>query len=293
MLYKAQINNYGLDDWVTEFHEIYGAVNKDRTLESVWLHAIEDASQLHEDLRIGEYYNALGHIADIFCWLCAFTMKARSDLGTKESLLDIVLCKYPRYCFYCQSSPCICSAILGRGIEDRAKKEQQEKDRLKRAAVARARLHQNGNEPKSLQEIIEMYRTIYDAINFRTPLEIIMAHLQEEVGEVASALNDIIDYPERRFSDEYRQKLEHEIADVVTWIVALVLKFDYLLTAGAVYQIRTGEIPDGGKLANYLEKHSLGITLSSVLWTRFQTPDGNALWCPNCKERPCNLKLFR
>ncbi len=294
MLHKAQMNAYGLDDWVAEFNEIYGGVNKDRSIESIWLHAIEHASMLHEDLRIGEYENAFGHIADLFCWLCALTTKAHSELGTKASLLDIVLCKYPRICFYCGSSPCICSALIGRGIEDPTRKAQLEEEALQRAAIKRALLHEQDDEPKSLQDVVEMFRTIYDHINFRTPIEIIMAHLQEEVGEVASVLNDFIDKPGARFSDQYRHKLEREIADVVTWLVALVLKLDYLLAAGAIYLIRTREIHNAtDKLADYLRKHSLGITLSHILWTHFQIPDGSTLWCPSCKARPCNLKLLR
>jgi NTP pyrophosphatase (non-canonical NTP hydrolase) len=293
MLQKDQINAYGLDDWVTEFNEIYGGVNERRSIDSIWLHAVEHASMLHESLRIGEYENALSHIADIFCWLCALTTKAHSELKTKESLLDIVLCKYPRICFYCGYKKCSCSVKLGRGLEIPINKQKLIKKALQRAQKKRTRLHSQGNEPKSLQEVEEMFRQIYDHINFRTPLEIIMAHLQEEVGEVASCLNNFTDKQEIIISDQHQSELEREIADVMTWLIALTLKLDYMLVGGAIYLIRTIQIPNStNTLTKYLKTRSLGITLSDILWTQFQVPDGDTLWCPSCKERPCKLKLL-
>jgi NTP pyrophosphatase (non-canonical NTP hydrolase) len=296
MLQRAKMNEYGLDNWVAEFNEIYKAANERRTLEGVWLHAVEHVGELHEDLRIGEYENVFRHTADMFCWLCAFVTKAHNELGTKSSLLDIVLTKYPRICFYCSSHHCMCSATIGRGIEDKQKKAEFEKPRERNAEIHRKALRDEGTEPKSLQEVVEMFRDIYDHINFRTPLEVIMAHLQEEVGEVATCLNSYWDRPPSTGEDKrkYNQELEFEIADIVTWTVALVLKLDYLLAAGKIYLLEAEQIPGGAEaILNCREKRSLGATLADILWRRFKMPDGDMLWCPRCEARPCRCKLLK
>jgi hypothetical protein len=112
MLVKDNIDDYGLDDWVGEFDEIYGGVNKDRSPEIIWMHAVEHASELHEDLRLGKYDNALSHIADLFCWLCGFVSSSNIIYGTNQSLLDIVISKFPRHCFYCKNNRNYSGTIL-------------------------------------------------------------------------------------------------------------------------------------------------------------------------------------
>jgi NTP pyrophosphatase (non-canonical NTP hydrolase) len=288
-MYHAQLDHYGLDDWMAEFHEIYGAVNEGRTIQDIWLHAVEHASELHEDLRIGRYATAFGHIADLFCWLCAFTTKAYHEFGTKNSLHEIVLCKYPRICFYCGGKQCFCTALIGSGIEDPEVKAEFKKTVLERAAIERKNLRDVGNEPKSLNEIAEMLNQIYDHINFRTPLEVIMSHLQEEVGEVATCLNDFKDKAKNIGPGKLQLELELEIADVMTWSLALFQKLDYLLGSGKIYldskKRRISQVTERKR------RQSLGVTFPGILWEHFQRPDGNTLWCPRCEARPCKLEL--
>jgi NTP pyrophosphatase (non-canonical NTP hydrolase) len=146
-------------------------------------------------------------------------------------------------------------------------------------------------------DVENMLRDIYDHINFRTPLENIMAHLQEEVGEIANCLNDFKDKEfQKDFSfDKNRQKLELEIADVVTWIYALLIKLDYLLASGKIYIIESeGNSEKEEKISKLKKERRFGITLQSILWKNFHAfPNENVLWCPSCKDRPCKLEIRR
>jgi NTP pyrophosphatase (non-canonical NTP hydrolase) len=125
-------------------------------------------------------------------------------------------------------------------------------------------------------------------VNYRAKIQEIMAHLQEEIGEVSSCLNDFENDEELKQDADRLFEFQHEIADVVTWIVAITLKIDYLLAAGANYLSRNNLVKDNKNLESALGKRSVGLSLPTIIWDVYKDPNDKLLWCPSCGKEICD-----
>jgi NTP pyrophosphatase (non-canonical NTP hydrolase) len=268
---------YSLDDYVREFDKVFAGINGTRSVEAVWLRAAEHGSKIHENLREGDSEKILDSIGNLMCWLCALTTKVTKDYKIKKTLNEMILSKFPHACFYCMQGKCICSQLIDRGINDITVKKQARARSLRFVTKQFNSLRRSGGTYLSVDKLVDMYMGIYDHINFRTPIEVIVAHLQEEIGEVANCINEINDSQifkkpkltrrEKQVHKKHLRELEDEIADVVTWTVALTAKLDYLLSAGAIYILRSIDPKKGKKL---LKQRSVGIQLSEIVAGRLQ-----------------------
>lgn len=294
MMRRAKFNTYGIDEWEKEFAEIYGNVDIQRKPTEMWLLLVEDSSKFAEFIRREKYAKALTALAHVFCWTCSFIWRCRSenDLGIQihKPLSRIIWDKYPARCCLCGQERCICSV---RRLELEELPEKKKKKKLEEIEedlkIARDRTE---NIPSTLDDFTTMFSNIYKGAHYAMPIEAIAFHFMEEVGEVSTCIRRLREKGKGQSLSEVgvnrlKNNLENEIADVISWTMSLLSKLDYMLGAGVTY-LRRFKTSEDAEKKELLQTASL--RLSSIVWESYQTPDGNTLYCPVCKTRPCDCK---
>lgn len=286
MIEYEKLDTYSIDDCVAAFHQIYGPLiaRTNRDAASILLHVVEHASEIQEDLRIGRFYNALDHLADAFCWTCSLVLKSADTYHTDQSYNRLILLKFPELCYHCAHGRCVCSTLVGPAIED-----PEEKLRLKHLNAAtldaaRQDLKEKGvlTAPQSMKHVTDMFAALYSHLNFTTPLEYTVAHLQEEVGEVAECINNLDDG-----HVAWKSEVELELPDLFVWTTALLMKLDYVLGSTRKYfAIAGAETPDDEDAARKMQQ-TARLTLPMVLWNRYGADTGVGLICPRCRKSRC------
>lgn len=293
MMNRGDLENYGIDDWVKEFAEIYGNVDIKRSPAEIWLLLMEDASKVAENIRTEKYADIPQSLAHVFCWICALVwrlsnrnnLRMRFDLQA-EPFSRIIWYKYPRRCSLCGQERCICS-VRRAELEDLSEEEKEKvlKSVEGNLKIARARIE---NVPKTLDEFSTMFGEIYRGAHYPSPIESIALHFMEEVGEVSSCIRALRERREKKSErteediSKEKRALKNEIADVFSWTVSLLLKLDYMLGAGSKFLKVHYEDEDTEET-----KQTVNLKLSFILWRTFQTEDGESLYCPVCGHRPC------
>src|SRR2546427_1769603 len=105
-----------MDDFVHDFYWIFGEKDKERSLLNIWMHAVEHASRLAEEIRRERYDHVQSELAGVFAWVVSFI----ANCGTKTEpvertvrlnyplLSDIIWNKYPARCPVCEVPECTC-----------------------------------------------------------------------------------------------------------------------------------------------------------------------------------------
>lgn len=182
-----------LREWQAMFGTIYGDRNSKVPFPELWLHLMEEAGQVAEDLRKEKFKRLSYDLPDVFAWLCAFANKYSVDLS------DVVWNKFPAVCPYCEREEhCICIA---------GSYPDYEPPRLNDFRL------RADKKPEKFEGWENMFRKIYGNVNRTLPYFAIGFHLMEEIGEVAKEI---------RVDD--REKCKEELADVFAWIIGMVLK---------------------------------------------------------------------
>jgi NTP pyrophosphatase (non-canonical NTP hydrolase) len=295
MMVKDNLVKYSIDDWEREFEDIYGYVDQERSPSDMWLLLMEDASKVAEALRKEAYYDALNALAHTFNWTCAFISRCRkrdNDLGMNinNSLSNIIWNKYPNLCSLCGRERCVCP-VRRQELEELTKEEKNQKLKEIEKDLDIAR-HRTEYKSKTLDGFTDMLSRIYKGAHYQLTIEAIAFHFMEEVGEVSTAIRKLRESSQMLSPEEFEKKkssltkeLEKELADVISWTMSLIHKLDYILGAGANYV--NNPITKNKKEKNEKIPQTVNLKLSEVLWTAFQTPDGNTLYCPKCENRPC------
>lgn len=307
---KANINNIPLDEFVTAVAGIYKTQDEKRLIWDVWLHAVNHAAAIGEEAR--KYKpgkKLLVDLADFSMWLFTFVGKVRGTFGsvdgrqgieestirTEVTLSDIIWNKYPRICPVCfgrrindgeatdiqliRPCDCLLYAVEARDPEQVKgyinKLRQYAKDHI-------------DDKPKSVDEWQQLFQNIYEANLRHLSLTDIAFHLLEEVGEVSNAMLRMYTYDREKFvagEPEWRQKgLENEIADVSSWLFALVNHLEVIPEIGREFQkFLWGE--DVVPLPP--------IKLSSIIWKRYGSDSLDSLYCPHkCKKPVCECPIW-
>lgn len=223
-----------LDDWVMEFNAIYAEVNASRTSADIWFHVVAQAALLHQALRLGEVEHARHRLLRIFCWLCAFvkrTSGVSETLKLEASFEQLVLERYPAWCFAYQASPCRCpNDTVGAPRHTLSASEKQV--RRQDARVRRDQLSAAQALPHTLSEFPAMFQIIYGSRVQGLPAVQTAARLQEEAGTVCRDMNALYGRRLRGLlqtpastSDE----LADDLATAFAWLLVLSTK----LTAAA------------------------------------------------------------
>ena len=165
-------------------------------------------------------------------------------------------------------------------------RDQSEKKRRTKALRAYARQIIKC-KPVSVDDWQDMFARIYKANLRHIDLSDIAFHLLEEMGEVSDAMVRIYTYSRIRplTSEEplWRQTwLEEEIADVSSWLLALVEKLDFVRETADEY--------DRWRFKDTFAARTK-IQLSRIIWTRYGSDERKCFYCPHCKETTCNCEI--
>lgn len=188
-----------LPEWQEMTSSIYGGKNhRDYTLSDMVLCLIGTYREIAKGIRTEDREEALSALPKAFLWF--LSLCSMLNLDTER----IVWAKYPGLCPYCGAVQ-YCSCIT-----------QPEKPTI---------LYRNdgGTPPHSLDEWQKMFERIYGKVNRLLPLTTIGFHLGEELAEVSTAFRF-------RDSENRRQELENELADVFAWLMALAIRYNTMLS---------------------------------------------------------------
>ena len=168
-----------------------------------------------------------------------------------------------------------------------------DKLRIKYASLTRKTIKR-----KSIKELATMFESIFINSYHVFSVQTIAFHLLEEVGEVTQALKDRYTYDNKRepFTPELqikrKLKLEEEIADVFSWIFALMLKLRYVYYQDAQEYFQT-LLPKNQPVKiqfDFIEQ----INLAEIIWAKYgRNQDGtlnNTMVCTGCYKAPCECK---
>jgi len=285
-----------LDDYVRVVPQIYGRHDQDRSIWDVWCHTLHHGAAVAERIRKNVPPEKLfTEIADFALWLFTVIQKLSGGLGSRksssetpvESLIrvanncsDLVWYRYPGVCHVCHArrtagpaaqvdmaNPCDCDWQL-KDLRDKETKRSDSKALQEFGRANRKR------KPKTIDDWQALFGHIFrEKLRGLSKLEIGF-HLLEELGEVSDAMVRMYSYTEgnfRRGEPNWRlARLEGQIADVFSWLFALVEKLN---DAEAV-------APDGTR-----------IRLSEIIWQRYGSERLRSFRCPVCNQGVCTCRL--
>lgn len=161
--------------------------------------------------RRSEFEKEIPHV---FSWYCA--LANRLGINLQEALWR----KYPGVCSYCvRESNCSC------GVEHPVIPDKE-------TTLRRLRRERDGREPHTLRAHQELHGRLYGKQNERIfPIQV-AAHLAEEAGEVSKAL---------RYGNT--ESVSAEMADVASWMFALVIRLDLPPIDELVWKMYPHECP--------------------------------------------------
>ncbi len=155
-----------------------------------------------------------------------------------------------------------------------------------------------GRKASSMSQLEQMFSRLFGHTYRVLSTETIAFHLLEEVGEVSEAVKDCYTFDSNRepFSGEAlarrKRRLEEEIADVFSWIHALMLKIRrvYYEDAQNYFQMM---LSDQELMVVRLDLVR-AVTLPDVIWAKFgKDSDGqrmDGLCCSGCHAAPCQCR---
>ena len=304
------IGQLQLDGLVQGVHGIYSTKDAKRSLWDVWMHTNHHAAAVGEEVRKGSAGQLLVELADCAMWLFTMVKKLQGPIGIpkppndsqQESLIriansysEILWNKFPGVCPFCYwrrtegdrkkeqqygfRRPCDCLS------HDAARRDESQK--RAHASCLRAFSQENAaDRPAGVDDWQEMFRTIFAANLRHLTLSDIAFHLLEEMGEASDAMIRMYTYKDTNFvpgEPLWRQiRLEEELADVSSWVFALVEKLDSA-------QHRAAERIEW---LRHTEK-SLGerMLLSQVIWQRYGSDDLRTFACWKCKKPSCSCEI--
>jgi len=299
MLSNETVGQIQLDNFVEAIPKIYHNKDVKRSIWDVWMHANHHASAIGEEVRKGISGRLLlTEVADFSMWLFTTVNKLRGEIGVskdgeseQESLIrighgfsDLLWNKYPGLCPVCYwrrtegdrtkeedsgfGNPCDC---LLHDVETRS---QDQKRQHTKALRAFSREHRQ-EKSRGIDRWQKMFARIFEANPRHLTLTSIAFHLLEEMGEVSDAMVRMYTYRKEDFVDgepSWRQIwLENELADVSSWLFALVEKLDTVRqTANEYDEWRFG--------TSFRNKR---ITLSQIIWKRYGSDKIQDFICPH------------
>lgn len=295
-----------LRDWHSEFSFIYGLKDEKRSLQTMWLMVVEDASQVGEGIRTNEYAYALDRIAHTFCWVVSFLSKTlqprhvfpAAKLGFAFAD-DVLWQKYPGVCYRCLKYVCTCQE---QETERRISEWKSSNDpRLEELPRLRAQLN---SKPTNLAGWSELLGRIYGPSHARQSVNEIAFHFLEEVGEVARALRELLEYAGTLSPDAIEQpnhesrllklhiELFAEVADTLSWMFSLTTKISSELHGAANVITQYTSDPQDTSLLLTMLNRNLPVTLASAVWNAYRCKDHDCVYCPKCRKRPCGCSIL-
>jgi NTP pyrophosphatase (non-canonical NTP hydrolase) len=305
---RATVGPMQLDDYVRVVPQIYGAHDQNRSIWDVWCHTLHHGAAVAERIRKNEPPDKLfREIADFSLWLFTFVQKLSGRPGKRKSpnetdvetliriassCSDLIWHRYPGVCHLCYArrtktdrrrgllNLCDCAAHPPDCREKKTK-------RLDSRDLRRFSEANRGRKPKTIDRWQAMFGDVFKANIERLSLLEIGFHLMEELGEVSDAMVRMYSYTENDFragEPVWRQaRLEGQIADVFSWLFALVEKLNHLERKEAQANRKAG-----GTRSPSPEP----VTLSGVIWRRYGSERLQSFRCPACDRAVCSCRLL-
>lgn len=274
-----------LDDWSKRFSDKFYNQDQNRSYSEMWLQTVEHAADVAEAIREHNYNNACHNLAEVFCWMSSFINKCNreQDEGSffkmDEQFSEIVWLKYHQKCPLCDTSPCYCPLMKSRINEFKSEVKEERYDRIE--LEGRDQIN-HGNNIKEIERLVEMYEKIYRTSYVLSTIEEICFHFTEEIGEVAEMVHkldkkngkELINLTDEQKSEikEYQRQLKRELADVFSWSVALIIKFNIMINEISPVLVDYGKISLPSSEKDEIPK-ALALKYSDILekfWTKIQ-----------------------
>ncbi|MCH8061888.1 MAG: hypothetical protein IH861_05235 [Chloroflexi bacterium] len=314
---KYTIGNTTLDEFVSAIPRIYSKKDENRSVWDVWLHANHHAAAIGEEVRKGGHQiELLEEISHFSMWLFTLLHKLQGEIGTKNyplesdqeavikissSYSELLWNKYPRMCPVCYwrrtkgnrdlehkpdfSRNCDCLLF---DVEKRDPSQKRDHVRALRS-YSKANLDV---KPTSVDEWQRSFSAIFRSNLRHLTLESVAFHLLEEVGEVSDAMARMYTYSRDSIRDgevldgepSWSQIwLEEELADVTSWLFALVEKMDFIR--------ETADIYDNWRFdENIISRKP--IRLSEIIWRSYGSDNLEEFWCTHCKKPVCECQII-
>jgi NTP pyrophosphatase (non-canonical NTP hydrolase) len=240
-------NEATLDEWSRKFSDKFYEQDKYRSYSEMWLQTVQHAADVAEAIREHNYNNACHNLAEVFCWMSGIINKCNREpddnsfFKMDEKFSEIVWLKYHNKCPLCDEIRCICPLMKSQINELKHKEKEDRYDRLEREG--RDQIKHNNNI-KEIKRLVEMYDTTYRSSYVLSTIEEICFHFTEEIGEVAEMVHKLdkreldkkngielssLTDEEKEGIKEFQRQLKRELADVFSWSVALIIKFNIMI----------------------------------------------------------------
>lgn len=280
-----------LNQWQNHFEKIYGKRNKGKDPEVLWFRVFENASKVAESLRRYQYGEAMQFVSHVLCWLSGFCSRTDRNIGR------IVWEKYPSVCPYCRKDTehkvksCTCQAHR---VEIEEAATHKKGTMIDEGTLEYFREH--FKKPRTLDRWVNMFAKLYGNSNYAASIEHIGFHLMEEIGEVGRAWRRKQEFATRvqkklekdtdieKAKTQFEMDIDYEIADIFSWLCALVNKISWIIEAAENFGKSANEIKFRSRGAVHFEMPE--VTLSSFVFAEY------GKGCPNCGKMTCTEECF-
>lgn len=299
---RASVGLMQLDEYVDVVSKIYSRPDLDRSIWDVLCHLQHHAAAIAEKIRKKSPPSELfTEIADCALWLFTLVHKLYGEFGDAkppekgppETIIRIVSAcsdllwhKYPGLCPFCYIRKgnndraretdywgfdvCDCQSGASLAVDPESKAQCMSALRL----FSEQKLK---SKPANIDEWQRMFAQIFKNNLELLSLKDIALHFMEELGEVSDAIVRMYTYKEENFvtGEPYRRqrRLESQLADAFSWLLALVEKLDLLRENGLFAAERA-------------------IRLSQIIWGRYGSEELGSFWCPFCEKIECSCPLI-
>jgi len=157
-------------------------------------------------------------------------------------------------------------------LDDARRKEQLEKNE----AILKER--RKGPSPTTLIGWKEMLGYIYSDSHLTMNISEICFHVFEEIGEVAQEIFLIENLNDPSKQADRIPKLEAELADVFSWMMALVIKI----------QMHFRMLHEFENNLHRIMSRRLEIEITDIIWSAYYDETKGRMVCYHCHECPCD-----
>jgi len=315
--------NCALDVYVKNVRAIWSSRDKKRGTEDVWLHVVNHASKLGEAARKHDHAEIREHLPHFLMWFFTFVGKLETNsvsfrnpqdrlIAIENTTLDDILWnKYPGFCPFCflklpeaarqSMRPRLqCTCILDlpeveKRAEDLTEKQKEELERWQRLILADYAMQHGGDRPQTIDEWDSMFEEIFGKKLFVLQFESTVFHLLEEIGEVSNSLIRLYTYNLQRGEiatfeelENRRGALKNEIADVISWTFATIIKYRQMCRVWA----EAGKTKATKSTEEWAFEQWKHINIPNLIWDHYRQKEGNYLWCPTCEKLECICRLW-
>jgi NTP pyrophosphatase (non-canonical NTP hydrolase) len=308
---QEAVRRMQLEEYVAVVPKIYSKHDQHRSIWDVWCHTLHHGAAVAERIRKKAPPDELfKEIADFALWLFTSVHKLSGRPGKRKMLgeapvetviriesgcSDLLWHRYPGVCHLCYARRLRSHGRPARGVDllDPCDCSQHEPDfrdkntkRVDSRELRKFSESHSSRKPHTIDDWQGMFATIFRANLEQLSLPDISLHLMEELGEVSDALVRTYSYAKKDFragEPNWRQaRLEGQIADVFSWLYALVEKLN---------EMSQDEL--GTKLGSIEAKSRVSkrVTLSEIIWKRYGSDRLHAFHCSVCGKPVCGCPL--